>query len=325
MMELLKVQDLSLQYRTKSGPFLALDRVSISVPKGGSLGIVGESGCGKTTLGMSIMGLLPENASVVGGQILFEGRDILRLNPEEMRRYRWKDVSMVFQSAMNSLNPVKRVGDQIKEVIHAHEPAISKEELQERVEALFKLVNLPVKRMRDYPHQYSGGMRQRAVIAMALALNPKLVIADEATTALDVIVQDQILKETKILQKDFGLSILFISHDIAVVFDVCEEIVVMYAGQVAEVGKKDQILKNPAHPYTRALLSSYPKLSLEKERLRPIPGDPKKSLMFKIGCRFVERCPYAEKSCSDATAQWIELEEGHKILCRRNLYGTSNS
>jgi len=160
MMELLKVQDLSLQYRTKSGPFLALDRVSISVPKGGSLGIVGESGCGKTTLGMSIMGLLPENASVVGGQILFEGRDILRLNPEEMRRYRWKDVSMVFQSAMNSLNPVKRVGDQIKEVIHAHEPAISKEELQERVEALFKLVNLPVKRMRDYPHQYSGGMRR---------------------------------------------------------------------------------------------------------------------------------------------------------------------
>jgi len=323
--ELLKVQDLSIQYMTKEGAFLALDKVSISIQKGCSLGVVGESGCGKTTLGMGIMGLLPENASVCHGEILFEGRDILKFNQKEMRRYRWKDVSMIFQSAMNSLNPVKRVGDQIKEVILAHEPHMSKQELQDRVEALFRLVNLPVERLRDYPHQYSGGMRQRAVIAMALALNPKLVIADEATTALDVIIQDQILKETKILQRDFGLSILFISHDIAVVFDVSDDIAVMYAGQVVEIGRKHQILKNPAHPYTKALLSSYPKLGLEKERLRPIPGDPKKSLVYGNTCRFMDRCPEVDRQCKANPPQWIELEEGHKIFCKGTAHAIANS
>ncbi|MFN3534600.1 MAG: ABC transporter ATP-binding protein, partial [Desulfatiglandales bacterium] len=264
LMRLLEVRDLALEYRTKKGPFLALEDIHFHVEKGEVLAFVGESGCGKTTVGMSILRLLPENAHILKGEILFEGRDILRLSQEELRRYRWKEVSMIFQAAMNSLNPVKRVGDQIKEAIQTHEPDISKGELKGRVEALFRLVNLPLSRIGDYPHQYSGGMRQRAVIAMALALRPKLIIADEATTALDVIVQDQILKETRLLQKEFGLSFIFISHDIALAFEVADRVAVMYGGRIVELGSSHDLEESPTHPYTMALLDSYPTLTVER-------------------------------------------------------------
>jgi peptide/nickel transport system ATP-binding protein len=315
--EILKIEGLAVQYRTRSGPFIALDSVGFSLKKGGTIGLVGESGCGKTTLGMAIMRLLPPNAEITRGRILFEGRDVVGFSEEELRTFRWKEVSMVFQAAMNALNPVKRVGDQIKEAIYTHEPRVSKAELDGRVEALFRLVNLPTDRINDYPHQYSGGMRQRAIIAMALALRPKLVIADEATTALDVIVQNQILKETKLLQREFGLSLIFISHDIAVVFEVADEVAVMYGGQVVEMGNRLQLLTNPCHPYTKALLASYPRLLVQKERLKAIPGDPFKVTAYEHGCRFQRRCPESRPDCKGEAPPWVEVEQGHGVLCLR--------
>lgn len=317
MSKLLEVKDLSLGYLTRQGPFLALDGINFSLEKGEALAFVGESGCGKSTLGLSILRLLPENARIMKGNILFEGKDILGFSNEDLRRYRWKEVSMVFQAAMNCLNPVKRVGEQIKEAISTHEPHLSKGELTERVEALFRLVNLPLARIRDYPHQYSGGMKQRAVIAMALALRPKLIIADEATTALDVIVQDQILKETKLLQREFGLSLIFISHDIALAFQVVERVAVMYGGQIVELGRSKDLEVAPSHPYTKALLASYPSLSLGRERLRPIPGDPVKVTALLKGCKFHPRCPEADDCCKEMVPSWIEVGEGHGVLCLR--------
>lgn len=312
---LLEIKDLSLEYRTRRGAFLALDDIHLEVSKGEAIALVGESGCGKTTLGMSILRLLPENARFLKGHIYFEGKDVLGFNGEELRRFRWKEVSMIFQAAMNSLNPVKRVGDQIREAIVTHEPNLSKRQVSERVEALFKLVNLPLSRIRDYPHQYSGGMRQRAVIAMAMALNPKLIIADEATTALDVIVQNQILKETKLLQREMGLSFIFISHDIALAFEVADRVAVMYGGQIVEIGRSKDLENRPTHPYTMALLASYPTLTMEKERLRPIPGDPIKVTEHQKGCKFSMRCPERDKECMALSPKWVDLGVGHKVLC----------
>jgi len=237
-MALLDVHNLSIGYQTRKGFLRAVDGVSFSVEEGKSLGFVGESGCGKTTIGMTLMVLLPKNASVMADQIRYKGRDLLNSSPGEMRRTRWKEIAMIFQAAMNALNPVQRVGEQIVEAILVHEPTLDKAAAKERVEALFDLVHIPRERIKDFPHQYSGGMKQRAIIAMALSCRPSLIIADEPTTALDVIVQDQILNEIKTLQQELILSILFISHDIAVVANVCHTIAVMYAGQIVEYGKR---------------------------------------------------------------------------------------
>ena len=316
-MALLEVENLSVGYQTRKGYLRAVEGVSFSLEQGRSFGFVGESGCGKTTLGMALMGLLPPNGSITDGRMIFQGEDLLKKSEDELRKIRWKQIAMIFQAAMNALNPVQRVQDQIAEAILTHYPNLEKDEALERVEALFQLVGLPKDRMRDYPHQYSGGMKQRAIIAMALSCNPKLIIADEPTTALDVIVQHQILEETKNLQKELNISIIFISHDISIVADVCNDIGIMYAGQLVEYGYKEEVFDSPTHPYTRALLSSYPTLTGEKRSLVPIPGETPTLIQPPSGCRFCERCVGAESSCKLGSPAWMEITPTHHVLCER--------
>ena len=316
---LLRVEDLSVGYRTRRGLMRAVDGVSFVVNRGRSLGLVGESGCGKTTVGMTLMGLLPPNGRILGGRILFRGADLARNTEEEMRKVRWNRIAMIFQAAMNALNPVQRVQAQIAEAIRTHRPEISEEEALKQVEGLFQLVNLPKNRMRDFPHQYSGGMKQRAIIAMALACSPDLIIADEPTTALDVIVQHQILEETKGLQQDLGISIIFISHDISIVADVCHDIGVMYAGQLVEYGSREEVFGDPRHYYTRALLASYPTIAGEKRDLIPIPGETPSLLNPPTGCRFCDRCTASGSECSLEAPEWLDLTPTHRVLCGRCL------
>jgi peptide/nickel transport system ATP-binding protein len=317
-MAMLEVENLSVGYQTKRGYLQAVEGVSFSLEAGESLGFVGESGCGKTTLGMALMGLLPPNGSAREGRILFDGEDLLKKSEREMRKVRWRKIAMIFQAAMNALNPVHRVGDQIAEALLAHKIYLHRQDAMERVAGLFQMVGIPKDRIRDYPHQYSGGMKQRAVIAMALSCQPKLIIADEPTTALDVIVQDQILEETQNLQREFNIGIIFISHDIAIVADVCHDIGVMYAGQLVEYGPKEQVFHNPVHPYTRALLASYPSLTGEKTLLTPVGGETPNLIRPPKGCRFAARCPDAGSSCGEgASPLWIEPSKGHKVRCHQ--------
>lgn len=314
-MALLEVENLSIGYHSKKGYLHAVEDVSFSLKAGKSLGFVGESGCGKTTLCMALMRLLPPNGVIREGRILFEGKDLLKKSDEEMRKIRWKKIAMIFQAAMNALNPVHRIEDQIAEAILAHNPVYSKEEAMKKVEDLFMLVGIPKDRMRDYPHQYSGGMKQRAVIAMAMACLPTLMIADEPTTALDVIVQDQILKEIKYLQDKFKISIIFISHDISIVSDVCDDIGVMYAGQLVEYGNRQEVFSSPAHPYTKALLSSYPTVTGEKCRLEPIAGETPNLINPPSYCRFCDRCPSAGVLCKTESPVWLEITPTHRAFC----------
>jgi peptide/nickel transport system ATP-binding protein len=314
-MALLVVENLSVGYQTQKGYLHAVEGVSFSLEAGKSLGFVGESGCGKTTLGMALMRLLPSNGLIRQGRILFDGQDLLQKTDEQMRQVRWQEIAMIFQAAMNALNPVHRVIDQIAEAILTHNPSSDKKQAYEQARGLFQLVGLPEDRIRDYPHQYSGGMKQRAIIAMALACKPKLIIADEPTTALDVLVQDQILEETKSLQRQFGISIIYISHDISIVADLCHDIGVMYAGQLVEYGATEEVFDSPMHPYTKALLSSYPTLIGDKSRLTPIPGETPNLIRLPPGCLFSDRCPQASASCKTETPVWIEISPQHKALC----------
>jgi len=317
-MALLEVDNISIGYHTQKGYLKAVEGVSFVLEKGQSLGLVGESGCGKTTIGMALMGLLPPNGSVRKGRILLEGRNILTMSDEEKRHIRWREMAMIFQAAMNALNPVQRVGDQIAEAIRVHNPSLEKGAALSQVEGLFDLVGIPRERLRDYPHQYSGGMKQRAVIAMALACHPKVIIADEPTTALDVIVQDQILEEVRRLQREFNIGIIFISHDISIVADMCRDIGVMYAGQLVEMGPWRAVFESPAHPYTKALLSSFPTLTGEKSDLVPIPGETPNLINPPIGCRFCDRCPEARTFCKATPPQWVDMGSGHQVLCFRS-------
>ncbi|MFZ5587113.1 MAG: ABC transporter ATP-binding protein [Thermodesulfobacteriota bacterium] len=314
-MALLEVQNLSIGYQTAKGMLQAVEDVSFGVDAGQSLGLVGESGCGKTTIGMALMGLLPKNGSITAGRVLLDGVDMRGLDEEQQRAMRWRDIAMIFQAAMNALNPVQKVGDQIAEAILTHRPELGKDEVYQQVEGLYQLVGLPVGRMRDYPHQYSGGMKQRAVIAMALALNPKVIIADEPTTALDVIVQDQILKETRELQREFNIAIIFISHDISIVSEVCQMIGVMYAGQLVERGTVEEVFRNPLHPYTQALLNSFPALGGPRKALRPIPGEPPLLIGRLSGCRFCDRCPRGEAVCKLQPPELKQFSPSHFVRC----------
>jgi len=316
-MALLEVENISIGYNTKNGYLKAVEGVSFALEEGQSLGLVGESGCGKTTIGMALMGLLPPNGSVREGRILLEGKNTLAMSEEEKRRIRWREMAMIFQAAMNALNPVQRVGNQIAEAILVHNPSLEKEAALSQVEGLFDLVGIPRERITDYPHQYSGGMKQRAVIAMALACHPKVIIADEPTTALDVIVQDQILEEVRVLQREFNIGIIFISHDISIVADMCRDIGVMYAGQLVELGPWRAVFESPAHPYTKALLSSFPTLTGEKSDLMPIPGETPNLIRPPVGCRFCDRCPKAQTFCKTAPPHWIDMGSGHKAFCCR--------
>jgi len=314
-MALLQVEDLSIGYQTRKGLLKAVDGISFTLDQGRSMGFVGESGCGKTTVGKALLGLLPENATITKGKILFEGEDLVQMTDAEIRHIRWKKIAMIFQAAMNALNPVHRVADQIAEAITVHHPGLSHEAVMQQVKELFDTVKIPRRRMRDYPHQYSGGMKQRAIIAMALACRPALIIADEPTTALDVVVQDQILQEIKNLQKKFNLSLAFISHDISVVADICHDIGVMYAGQLVEYGNIKEVFEFPAHPYTQTLVSSYFALmgerSLPKSDIAAVPD----LIHPPPGCRYCDNCPGASTVCTIDEPVWVEITPTHKVLC----------
>jgi peptide/nickel transport system ATP-binding protein len=314
-MTLISVENLCVSYQTKNGAVNAVDNISFRLEKGRSLGFVGESGCGKTTIGMALMRLLPENGAVTKGRILYQDRDLIQLSDEDMRKVRWTEIAMIFQAAMNALNPVHRVNDQIREAIVTHNPGTSKEDLNRWVESLFDLVEIPRDRMQDFPHQFSGGMKQRAIIAMALSCNPKLVIADEPTTALDVVVQDQILGEIRAIQKRLNISVIFISHDIAVVADVCHDIAVMYAGQIVEFGSREEVFNTPIHPYTKLLLSSYLTLDGDKPEPPAVSGKAPDLLSPPSGCRFYKQCPHASKVCENSTLEYRQATPTHRALC----------
>ncbi len=316
-MTLLSVTDLSIVYQTRNGPLSAVEDVSFTLDAGKTIGFVGESGCGKSTLGMALMGLLAPNATVTGGRISFQGRDLLEMSKTARQQIRWKKIAMIFQAAMNALNPVHRVADQIAEAILTHSPGVSKQSARAQVAELYELVKIPLSRMSDYPHQYSGGMKQRAVIAMALACRPALIIADEPTTALDVIVQAQILEKIKDIQRELNLGILFISHDISVVADVCDHIGVMYAGQLIEYGRREKVFEAPGHPYTRELVGSHLALMGDQCDRQSVPDATPNLVNPGAGCRFCDRCPTAGDSCRDEDPEWIRLSGDHRIYCCR--------
>ena len=293
----LEVEDLSLRYQTRQGEVQAVEGVSFGLAQGQSLGLVGESGCGKTSVATSLIRLLPENARLVGGQVRLSGTDLLALDEEEMREYRWRRIAMVFQAAMNSLNPVHRVGEQIIEAIEAHDMETTVADARERVARLFRMVGLDPQLMDRYPHEFSGGMRQRAVIAMALSCDPDLIIADEPTTALDVIVQDRILRELKLVQQELRMAMIYISHDIGVVAEVTDRIGVMYAGRLVELGDTAEVFRSPMHPYTAALMASFPSVQGERLPLVGLAGEPPNLIDPPTGCPFHPRCQYADDVC----------------------------
>ncbi len=312
---LLSVRELTMEYKTKKGWVSAIDHVSFDIPKGMSMGLVGESGCGKTSIAMTLLRLLPDNAKIKDGQILLDGKDLIPLVEEQIQSIRWKRISMVFQAAMNALDPVYRVGDQIIESIVRHEPSIQPSAERERVSRLFQLVSIDPKLMDRYPHEFSGGMRQRAVIAMSLSCSPDLIIADEPTTALDVIVQDQVLRELRKIQKSLNMSMIYISHDIAVIAEVAEKLAVMYAGRMAELSTSHDIFKRPMHPYTVALMSAFPSIRGPKHKLEALPGEPPDLLYPPKGCRFHPRCPRALAQCKKEQPPFEDAGGGHMVAC----------
>ena len=293
---LLDVRNLVMSYSTTQGKVRAVDGVSFSVRKGEALGLVGESGCGKSSIAMALLRLLPESAQIEGGSVLLDGVDITALSEDQMREYRWARISMVFQAAMNSLDPVYRVGEQIIEALEQHVRSARPESL-ERVRELYDLVSLDRSFIPRYPHEYSGGMKQRAIIAMALACEPDMIIADEPTTALDVIVQNRILGELKKVQSELNMGMIYISHDMAVIAEVSDVVAVMYAGKIMEFGDAHGIFISPIHPYTRALMSAFPSVTGEKRELAGLSGELPDLLNPPSGCRFHPRCEYATQEC----------------------------
>jgi len=297
--KVLDVQNLKTYYTTQRGPVRAVDDVSFHVKKGEALGLAGESGCGKTTVALSILRILPSNGEIVGGKMLFGEKDLVRLNEEQMRKVRWKGISIVFQGAMNALNPLFKVGDQIVEAILNSETDVNRKEAYLRTSKLLELVGIQPIRGKNYPHEFSGGMRQRALIAMSLACNPDLLIADEPGTALDVIVQAQVLQLMSELKSKLNLSMILITHDLSIIAELCEKAAIMYAGKIVEQGDVVRIFKEPLHPYTQGLASAFPSIMEAKKRMTSIPGNPPDLLEPPSGCRFHPRCPKATKVCKE--------------------------
>lgn len=315
---LLKVRDIKMYYEVENrGWVRAVDNISFEVHKNESIGVVGESGCGKSSLALTILRLLPSNAKIVSGEILFDGTDLIKLPEKDFRRdIRWKRISMVFQGAMNALNPLLTVGEQISEAILAHED-VSKEEAWRRAEDLLKMVGIEASRVKHYPFEFSGGMKQRVMIAMALALRPDLIIADEPTTALDVIVQVQVLNLIRSLQEEFGLSLMLISHDISLVFSVSNRVVIMYAGKVVEYGPTSEIYHRSMHPYTHFLMESVPDIRSKRRPLGFIPGSPPNLLNPPSGCRFHPRCPFATDICKEEDPSLKCISSVHFVACHK--------
>ncbi len=313
---LLEVDNLTMEYHTEAGSVSAVTNVSFSLMPGESLGLVGESGCGKTSVAMALLRLQADNAHFINGEIRLNGENLLALSEPEMRTHRWKDISMVFQGAMNSWNPVHRVGAQILEAINLHiKPTLPAAQARKRMEDLFNLVGVDPKMLDRYPHEFSGGMRQRATIAMALSCDPHLIIADEPTTALDVIVQDQILKQLVRIQRELGMAIIYISHDIAVIAEVTQKIAIMYAGRIVELGPTKEVFARPRHPYGYLLLNSAPSITGPRRKLAPLKGEPPNLLNPPTGCRFHPRCPFATDICVTDSPPLTEIGEGHAVEC----------
>jgi peptide/nickel transport system ATP-binding protein len=317
---LLQVEGLKTHFFTNEGAVKAVDGVDFHVDRGRTLGIVGESGCGKSVTSLSIMRLLPKTGRIIEGRILLDGRDVARLPEDEMRTIRGNDVSMIFQEPMTSLNPVYTTGDQVNEALqqHLHLP---RKEARDRTIELFKLVGIPApeRRINDYPHQLSGGMRQRVMIAMALSCDPKVLIADEPTTALDVTIQAQILELLRRLQAEQGMAIMLITHDLGVIAEMAQDVVVMYAGKIVERGAVEQIFDNPLHPYTQGLLTSIPGGGTRGKRLNIIRGTVPHPFNLPPGCTFAPRCPHAFERCPTAFPASFDEGRGHEVACF--LYG----
>jgi len=309
----LEVENLHIRYATRLGEARAVDGVTFSVEPGEYLAIVGESGCGKSTIAKAILGILPPNGRVAAGSIRFQGRDLVGLSPAELRKVRWRDIALVPQSAMNGFDPVYTIEQQIDEAIRAH-ASLPAAERRARIERLFAMVGLERQRLSDYPHQFSGGMRQRAMIAMAMVLDPALIVADEPTTGLDVIVQDQILERIKTIQVATGKTMLLITHDMAVVAENCHKIAVMYAGRIMELGG-EAVFRTPWHPYTLGLCNAFPDAVDHGRDLISIAGAPPSLIAPPAGCRFHDRCPFATPLCVAEEPALLEVAPGHVAAC----------
>ncbi len=316
MSKLLSVENLKTHFFTDKGVVKAVDGVSFSVEPGKTLGIVGESGCGKSITSMSIMRLIDKPGRIVEGDIFFENKNLVNLNQKEMRKIRGNDISMIFQEPMTSLNPVFKIGKQITEVLMLHQ-RIDKNEANKKAIEMLELVGIPRadQVVLDYPHQLSGGMRQRVMIAMALACQPKILIADEPTTALDVTIQAQILELMNDLKKKMNTAVILITHDLGVIANMADDVIVMYSGQVVEDAPVKELYANPIHPYTRGLLNSVPNLAEDKKRLDSVEGSVPNPLYLPEGCNFYPRCKYACEKCKTMKPQLIEVKKGHKVSC----------
>lgn len=313
---ILSVENLSVEYSSKDiGTAKAVNGMSFSIKKGTTLGLVGETGAGKTTTAYSIMGIVPKpQGKVVSGKIEFEGRDLRKLPERELRKIRGSKISMIFQDPMTALNPIDTVGRQIEEVLKLHDN-LSHEEAIRKAGELLEMVGIPSERYNEYPHQFSGGMKQRVVIAIALACQPEFLIADEPTTALDVTIQSQILSMINELKQTLGTSMLLITHDLGVVAEMCDEVCVVYAGQIVERGNLRHIYKNMAHPYTIGLFNSLPDLRNSSQKLQPIPGMMPDPTDLPKGCKFQPRCQYCTEKCRQEEPELLELEDGHFVRC----------
>ena len=313
---ILEIKDLVVEYHTDDAVIHAVNGINLTVKQGETIGLVGETGAGKTTIARAILRILPTPpAKLHSGSIVFEGRDIIGLTEREMRKVRGNKIAMIFQDPMTALNPIKRIGDQISEAIMLHNE-ISRIEAEKRACEMLEMVGIPSERYSEYPHQFSGGMKQRVVIAMALACNPELLLADEPTTALDVTIQAQVLEMMQDLKEKLGTSVILITHDLGVVADICESVAVVYAGEIVEYGAAEHIFDGAAaHPYTKGLFNSLPNLDSAERRLNPIKGlmpDPTK---LSEGCKFAARCPEATKKCEESAPDVIELVPGHHVKC----------
>lgn len=310
-----EIKDLVVEYLSDGEVVQAVNGVSLSLERGHSLGLVGETGAGKTTIAKSILRILPDRAArICSGSIQLNDSDLLSFSETEMKKIRGNEVAMIFQDPMTALNPVQRVGEQIAEVIRIHSEC-SKVEAENKAKQMLEMVGIPADRYREYPHQFSGGMKQRVVIAIALACNPQLLLADEPTTALDVTIQAQVLDMIDDLKKKYNTSMIMITHDLGIVATVCDEVAVIYAGQIVEYGTKEEIFENPTHPYTIGLFGAIPNMNEEEEWLHPIEGMPPDPTNLPAGCAFSPRCPYATQECKKDKINFEKTQDGHICRC----------